>query len=72
MPVALAAGMKTKHHEPNPAPTQFENIETTDLDAVVGGCACGCGSAACGCATGGSCVGAAAAPARRPFFFGRR
>jgi hypothetical protein len=40
--------MKTKQ-----APTsQFQNIDTSQLDSVLGGCACGCGQASCSCANG--------------------
>ncbi len=53
--------MKTKQ-----APTtQFQSIDTNQLDSVLGGCACGCGQASCNCANG-SCGGGAAAQQRQP------
>jgi hypothetical protein len=43
--------------------TPLESIDAAQLDAVVGGCACGCGQANCSC-TNGSCgqAGAATVP----------
>ncbi len=59
--------MKTKH-----APqAEIPSIKTTQLDEVVGGCACGCGMADCSC-TNGSCGGATAASRRSRFNFNRR
>jgi hypothetical protein len=40
--------MKTKQA---PA-TQFQSIDVTQLDTVIGGCACGCGQPTCNCANG--------------------
>jgi len=46
--------------QPQPT-TQFQNIDAAQLDAVLGGCACGCGQATCNCADGSCGAGAGAA-----------
>jgi hypothetical protein len=56
--------MKSKDHQPS---TQPQNIDTAQLDAVLGGCACGCGQANCNCANG-SCGGATAPPQQQQQF----
>jgi hypothetical protein len=47
-----------------PAPAQFQSIDANQLDAVLGGCACGCGQDSCNCA-GGSCGQGAATQQRQ-------
>jgi len=49
-PVAelVVTTMKTKR----PPTRKVEDIDPKQLDAVVGGCACGCGQADCNCANG--------------------
>jgi hypothetical protein len=58
----MSSPMKTKQA---PA-TQFQSIDVSQLDTVIGGCACGCGQDTCNCANG-SC-GAGAQQQRQPRF----
>ena len=58
--------------------TPFQSIDVTQLDAVVGGCSCGCGQPNCSGATGSQAAavpGAATFPgaptAQRPLLLGR-
>lgn len=61
----VAASLVTVKTTKKQAPTQFQSIDTNQLDAVLGGCACGCGQATCTCA-GGSCGQATAAQPPQP------
>ena len=54
--------MKTKQAPTTP----FQSIDTNQLDAVLGGCACGCDQATC---ANGSC--GQGTTARRQFGWGR-
>lgn len=42
----------------------FESIDASQLDAITGGCACGCGQASCSCTNGGCGQGVPAATSR--------
>ncbi len=52
--------MKTKQTSTTP----LRSIDSAQLDAVLGGCACGCDQAACNC-TNGSCRQGIVASSRR-------
>jgi hypothetical protein len=56
--------MKTKqpvHRFDTETTSSFESLDARQLDAVLGGCACGCAQANCNCANGSCGQGAPAA-----------
>jgi hypothetical protein len=50
--------------------TELQNIDAEQLDAILGGCACGCEQTSCNCANGSCSTSASALPGattQRPF-----